>query len=70
MRQVEAFQGMSLFATPSFLSGFSRALDLGGTLDVYNTDESEEKADSKALASDWEQVGEDIYEAMESYQHG
>ena len=67
MRQAETFQGMSLFAAPSFLNGFSRALDLGGTLDVYNTDESEEKADSKALASDWKRVGEDIYEAMENY---
>ena len=67
MKQTGTFQGMSLFATPSFLSGFSRALDLGGTLDVFNTDELEEKADSKALASDWKQVGEDIYGAMESY---
>ena len=66
MRQLEAFQGMSLFAVPSFLNGFSRALDLGGTLDVYNEEESEEKADSRALASDWKQVGEDIYEAMEN----
>ena len=70
MRQAEAFQRMSLFAVPSFLNGFSRTLDLGGTLDVYNTDESEVVADCKALASDWEQVGRDIYEVMENYKHG
>ena len=70
MKQMEIFQNMTLFAAPNFLNGFARVLDLGGTFDVYNEGESVEEADSRALSSDWKQVGEDIYFAMENYQHG
>lgn len=69
MRQAETFPKMLLFAMPNFIKGFSRVLDLGGTLDVYNTDESELVADQKALTSDWKQVGADIQEAIERQQN-
>ena len=70
MKRAENFLNMTLFAMPSFLNGFSRVLDLGGTFDVYNENETGEKADCQALSSDWRQVGEDIYFAMERHQHG
>ena len=53
-----------LFATPSFLTGAARLVDLGGVFDKYNQSESEEEADSRALASDWLVVGEDLRKAM------
>ena len=34
-----------LFANPSFISGFARALDLGSTFTEYNTDATPEEAD-------------------------
>ena len=38
-----------LFATPSFLSGAARVLDIGGTFDSYNSSESTEEADARAF---------------------
>ena len=70
MRQAENFQNMALFAMPNFWDGFARVLDLGGTFDVYNADETDEKADRRALSSDWKQVGKDIDLAMECSQYG
>ena len=53
-----------LFAVPSFLEGMIRVADIAGTLNVYNESETEEKADSFALQSDWLAVGDDIRIAM------
>ena len=53
-----------LIATPSFLSGYARALDVAGTFDSYNTSESEREADREAIANDWEVVGTQMREAM------
>jgi hypothetical protein len=52
-----------LFATPSFASGFARALDLYGLYDRYNYSSTEQEADSKAIWSDWSVVGQDIRSA-------
>ena len=49
-----------LFATPSFLSGFARALDLGSTFTEYNTDATPEEADYWSTWSDWHSVGDDL----------
>lgn len=53
-----------LFARPSFLSGMARVLDLGATLDDYNTCLNDGQADSIALRSDWDAVGGDLRAAM------
>jgi len=53
-----------LFAQPSFLAGMSRALDLGGTFDDYNTSDTPRQADERALRSDWNAVGQDLRDAM------
>jgi hypothetical protein len=55
-----------LFAHPSFLSGASRTLDLGGVFDEYNEDVTPAEADARALKSDWAAVGGDIVGAMNS----
>ncbi len=54
-----------LFARPSFLEGVARALDLGGTLQEYNSSPSPEQADALALSADWRVVGADLLRAMD-----
>jgi hypothetical protein len=53
-----------LFATPSWLSGAARSLDLFGQFDEYNESPTEEAADAKALFSDWRIVGNSLLDAM------
>lgn len=50
-----------LFSIPNFLSGMGKAVDLGGTMMVFNTSDSPAEADRLALLSDWNTVGSDIY---------
>lgn len=54
-----------LFSTPNFLSGMGKAIDLGGTMMVFNASDSPAEADRLALLSDWGAVGADIYTSIE-----
>ena len=56
-----------LFASPSFLSGVARVLDLWCQLDNYNESKTVEEADAIALYSDFRMVGQDLQEAMELF---
>ena len=56
-----------LFATPSFISGAARVLDMCGTYDAYNAGLTQREADYKALFSDWRIVGQDIFGAMAQF---
>ena len=56
-----------LFATPSFVGGMASVLDLGATLVVYNESRTLMEADSKAMASDWQVIGNDIKNATERW---
>lgn len=58
----------TLFATPNFVRGMAAAFDIGATMTVYNESKNEVDADIKALSSDWEMIGEDIFTAMERYE--
>ncbi len=49
-----------LFAEPSFIEGMSRVLDIGGTLQEYNTSATEAEADMTAVKNDWRAVGNDM----------
>ena len=54
-----------LFARPSFLEGAARVLDLGSTLNEYNSSLTPEQADHLALRNDLQRVGGDArYVAM------
>lgn len=55
-----------LYAQPSFLSGFGRAIDLGGVFDDYNASETDAEADALAMRLDWQAVGRDLDAAMQS----
>ena len=57
-----------LYATPSFLEGFARALDIGDTFTQYNTMDSAREADFLALRSDWRAIGEDLDTALAQYE--
>lgn len=53
-----------LFASPSWLSGASRGLDLAGQFDDYNQSASGDEADAKALFADWRVVGQSLVNAV------
>jgi len=63
------FRSGRLFATPSFTQGFSRILDLGGTVNEFefNVSLTPEEADRAALWSDWCAVGDDMSYALALY---
>lgn len=56
-----------LFARPSFIEGMARVLDMGGTLNEYNTSPNGAEADAIAIWSDWAAIGQDMYAAMDDY---
>lgn len=53
-----------LVATPSWLSGTARVLDLAGQFDDYNDSHSIEAADAKAIFCDWRLIGEAFLDAV------
>lgn len=55
-----------LFARPSFLEGWARIFDFGGTLQEYNRSANEQAADYYAIAADWRAVGQDIHAALQA----
>ena len=57
-----------LFATPSFIYGAARVLDLYGVFDAYNSSSTDYEADYKAIWSDWSIVGQDICSAMKQFE--
>lgn len=52
---------------PGFLLGVAAVIDLGATMDIYNTDKTPAEADYKAIASDWQMTGVDLQKAFEEY---
>lgn len=56
-----------LVATPTWLSGSARLLDLAGHFDEYNDSQSIEAADAKALFCDWRLIGDAILDAMNGF---
>jgi len=57
-----------LFSRPSFLKGMGRVLDMGGTINIYNTSNSEVEADKKALKNDWYAIGNDFDIILKQYE--
>jgi hypothetical protein len=56
-----------LFATPSFLTGLAKVLDIGSTFDSYNENASPREADYWSMISDWSAVGDDLQSALTEY---
>jgi hypothetical protein len=57
-----------LFARPSFISGVARLVDFGAAFDAYNTSNTPDQADARAMFSDWYSVGDDISAAIREIQ--
>ena len=53
-----------------FISGVSRILDIASTRNkrVYNTSQSDDVADQKAIFNDWYMIGNDIRGAYEQFE--
>lgn len=52
---------------PSLIIGAASVLDMGATFNIYNMDQTVTQADGKAIAADWQMVGEDLRVALEQY---
>jgi hypothetical protein len=57
-----------LVASPSFLSGAGRLLDWHGLYDLYNVSPNGQVADTKAMFADWRMVGQDLSDAMLTFE--
>lgn len=58
-----------LIAKNDFISGVSRILDIASTRNkrVYNTSQSDDVADKKAIFNDWYMIGNDIRGTYEQF---
>lgn len=61
----DEIQSDFLFARPSLIEGVARMVDLGGSLNVYNTSRTPDEADARAIYEDWRALGHDVKEALE-----
>ena len=52
---------------PSFLTGFASIFDFAGNLHRYEYDSGPD-ADARALASDWQAIGDDLWIAMGQFE--
>jgi hypothetical protein len=57
-----------LVPRPSFWEGMGRVLDIGGGLSIYNSSATSADADCKAIASDWNAIGQDFKMAVKEYE--
>lgn len=57
-----------LFPKSSIITGIGTVINIWGNYYTYNTSETEEEADSRAIACDWKMVGEDFKSAIEKVQ--
>lgn len=56
-----------LYIVPNFASGVGSVLDIFAKNIKFNQSETSEKADLRALTSDWDMTGNDILGAMNEY---
>lgn len=52
----------------NFLIGLGSALNIAGAYFDYNYSKSEKEADFKAIASDWQNVGDDFRKSKEEFE--
>lgn len=57
-----------LFSTTNFFRGIGSAFNITGDFYTFNTSNSPEEADAKALRSDWKNVGNDIKKAKKEFE--
>jgi hypothetical protein len=62
------FKSDFLVSSPSLVSGAGRLLDWCGQFDEYNASRNGTEADTKAMASDWGMVGDDLRAALAEFE--
>ena len=67
MATLELYRSDFLFSDRNFLTGMGSVFNLGGNYYEFNVSESPEEADSRAIASDWGVVGQDLRVAIAQY---
>lgn len=50
----------------TFLRGIASITNIGGTV-LFNESKTPEEADARAISSDWEAVGNDMFGALNEY---
>lgn len=58
-----------LFPKRSFWTGFSSIFSISGTPKKFNSSRNGKIADSKAIRSDWEMVGQDFKKAISDFSY-
>jgi len=59
----------SLYARPFFFEGIARLFDFTNRLISYNYSTSGQHTDYQAMLSDWEYIGNDIYDSIQTFYH-
>jgi len=59
---------LMLFASLGFFEGMGRVMDMRGTMMIANESASPKEADTRAIMSDWQAVGQDLKSAMDNYE--
>jgi hypothetical protein len=62
------FRTDSLFSRTGLLIGAGSVFSLAGNYFVFNYSDSPLEADTRAIASDWGVIGQDIQGAMDTYE--
>ena len=57
-----------LFSSPSFLSGAGTVMNMAGNYYHFNTSDSECEADNRAIANDFNMIGQDLSDIIEKFQ--
>lgn len=55
-----------LFSTPDFLSGAGTVINLAGNYYEYNISNSDSEADYNAIKNDFDMIGQDMSDTVES----
>ena len=58
-----------LFTKSNFLKGLGSVFNLPGNYYDFNTSETPDEADEKAIMSDWENVGADLRKAKQKFKN-
>lgn len=58
-----------LYHSSSVITGVASLFNIAGNFFEFNYSESESEADNKAIKRDWEIVGKDLYEAIETVEN-
>ena len=56
-----------LFTRSSFKIGLGSVFNIAGNYFIFNSSQTEQEADCKAIKCDWEMVGKDMKDVMEEY---